>query len=418
MLIARRMPTATQDQYLYQLLTSREAAITPTMPSRQTSLEHEVPRNGLPCNRARGPVFDPAVILKQEISRKPVALTQSPKGLQREPGFSEQRQFDTQIPLLDSARASPHNRTSMNNQPPAGHRSGYVAVLGRPNVGKSTLINRYLGQNVAPVSPRAQTTIRRQLGILTLPDAQLIFVDTPGIHKPQHKLGERMNITAQDALADADVLLVIFDLGQRPTQDDKRVIQYILENQSQAPILCALNKLDTVEAQDLEARIEAFEDLLPEAEKISISATRGDNCEALLKRLIEMLPEGPRYYPEDEITDAYERDIAADMIRAACLQLLREEVPYCIAIRIDEFKERNDHGAYIRATLMVERQSQKGIVIGRNGSMLREIGTLARKEIEAMSGRKVYLDLKVSVLPRWRNDEKALKRFGYFKPKA
>ena len=135
------------------------------------------------------------------------------------------------------------------------------------------------------------------------------------------------------------------------------------------------------------------------------------------QRLIELLPEGPRYYPEDEITDIYERDIAADMIRAACLQVLRDEVPYCIAVRIDEYKERNEHGAYVQATLMVERKSQKGIVIGKQGRMLKEIGTLARKEIEAMSGRKVYLDLKVSVLPRWRNDENALKRFGYYRPK-
>jgi GTP-binding protein Era len=320
--------------------------------------------------------------------------------------------------LLDSARASPHNMTCMDFQPPEGHRSGYVAVIGRPNVGKSTLINRYLGQSVAPVSPRAQTTLRRQLGILTLPDAQVIFVDTPGIHEPKHKLGDRMNITAQEALSEADVLLVIFDLSQQPTPDDMRVVEQILKSGSNAPIVCAFNKADTVAPQDHDERIKALEDLLPGSARITISATRGDQCDALLQQLIELLPEGPRFFPEDEITDVYERDIAADLIRAACLQLLRDEVPYCIAIRIDEYKERNGHGAYIRATLMVERQSQKGIVIGKNGSMLREIGTLARKEIEAMSGRKVYLDLKVSVLPRWRNDENALKRFGYFQPKS
>ena len=305
----------------------------------------------------------------------------------------------------------------MENTVPEGHRSGFVAVIGRPNVGKSTLINRYLGHRVAPVSPRAQTTIRRQLGILTLPDAQVIFVDTPGIHKPKHVLGERMNVTAAVALEDADALLVIFDLSRPPTTDDQRVAERILAYEGSAPILCALNKQDTVAMEDLEERLAAFDNLVPDAEKLSISATRGDNCDRLLQRLIEVLPEGPRYYPEDEITDAYERDIAADMIRAACLELLRDEVPYCIAVRIDEYKERNEHGAYVRATLFVERKSQKGIVIGKQGHMLREIGTLARKEIEAMSGRKVYLDLKVSVLPRWRNDERALKRFGYFRPK-
>ncbi len=305
----------------------------------------------------------------------------------------------------------------MDNSTPKNHRSGFVAVIGRPNVGKSTLMNRYLGQSVAPVSPRAQTTIRRQLGILTLPNAQVIFVDTPGIHKPKHVLGERMNVTAEAALEDADALLVILDLSQPPAPDDQRVAERILAYEGPAPVICALNKLDTVASDSLEQRLAAFDSLLPEAEKLSLSATRGDNCDNLLQRLIELLPEGPRYYPEDEITDAYERDIAADMIRAACLQLLRDEVPYCIAVRIDEYKERNEHGAYIRATLLAERQSQKGIVIGKQGRVLREIGTLARKEIEAMSGRKVYLDLKVDVLPRWRNDERALKRFGYFRPK-
>ncbi len=319
--------------------------------------------------------------------------------------------------MLDSTRACPDNSIDMETPTPEGHRSGFVAVIGRPNVGKSTLINRFLGQSVAPVSARAQTTIRRQLGILTLPDAQVVFIDTPGIHKPQHVMGDRMNLAAEGALADADVLLVIFDLGQPPTQDDKRVVGAILAYEGSAPILCALNKLDAVAPQDLGQRIAAFSGLLPAAEKLDISATRGDNSDKLLRRIIDLLPEGPRYYPEDEITDAYEREIAADMIRAACLEMLRDEVPYCVAVRIDEYKERQDHGAYVRATLMVERQSQKGIVIGKQGSMLREIGTYARKEIEAMSGRKVYLDLKVAVLPRWRNDENALKRFGYFRPK-
>jgi len=319
--------------------------------------------------------------------------------------------------MLDSPRACPDNNIAMENTLPEGHRSGFVAVIGRPNVGKSTLINRYLGQEVAPVSPRAQTTIRRQLGILTLPDAQVVFVDTPGIHKTKHKLGDRMNSTAQSALEDSDVMLVIFDLSQPPAADDERVAGRILAYDGPAPILCALNKADTIAPEDLEQRLAAFDRLLPEVERLPISATRGDNCDELLRRLIDLLPEGPRYFPEDEITDAYERDIAADMIRAACLQLLRDEVPYCVAVRIDEFKERDQHGAYVRATLFVERESQKGIVIGKQASMLREIGTLARKEIEAMSGRKIYLDLKVSVLPRWRNDENALKRIGYFRSK-
>jgi GTP-binding protein Era len=319
--------------------------------------------------------------------------------------------------MLDSAHACQDNKLTMEYEIPEGHRSGFVAVIGKPNVGKSTLINRYLGQSVVPVSPRAQTTIRRQLGILTRPNAQVIFVDTPGIHKPQHKLGKRMNIAALMAMEDADALLVIFDLTQSPTAEDVRVAEHALALGKQAPILCALNKLDALSSAEIDPRTAAYKTMMQEADSLPISATRGDNCDALLQQLIDILPEGPRYYPEDELTELYERDIAADMIRASCLQLLRDEVPYCIAVRIDEYKERNQHGAYVKATLFVERESQKGIVIGKKGRMLREIGLLARKEIESMSGRKIYLDLKVSVLPRWRNDEAALQRFGYSRPK-
>ena len=242
-------------------------------------------------------------------------------------------------------------------------------------------------------------------------------MDTPGIHKPQHKLGERMNLAAQMAMDDADVLLVIFDMSQPPAEEDARVAKDVLALSNQIPTLCALNKMDTLSSADVDTRTHSYREMLPEVEIFPISATRGDNCEVLLQQMIEYLPQGPRYYPEDALTELFERDIAADMIRASCLQLLRDEVPYCIAVRIDAYKERNQHGAYVKATLFVERESQKGIVIGKKGRMLREIGTLARKEIEAMSGRKTYLDLKVSVLPRWRNDESAIQRFGYSKPK-
>jgi GTP-binding protein Era len=293
------------------------------------------------------------------------------------------------------------------------HRSGFVAVAGRPNVGKSTLINAFLGQTVAAVSPRPQTTRRRQLGILTLPHAQVIFVDTPGIHQPLHKLGEHMNTKAIEVLEDADVLLVMFDMSQPPTEEDQLVAERVQTLTSPTPTLVALNKLDLVPIEGILARQALFNELLADVETFPISSTRGDNRDQLLARIITMLPIGPQYYPEDAVTDTFERDIAADLIRAAALQLLRDEVPHCIAIRIDEYKERNEHGAYISATLFVERESQKGIVIGKGGKMLREIGTLARQEIETMAERKVFLKLRVKVLPKWRSDREALKRLGF-----
>jgi len=311
---------------------------------------------------------------------------------------------------LDSARACQDN---MPMDLPEGYKSGFVAVAGRPNVGKSTLINAYLGQMVAAVSPKPQTTQRRQLGILTTENAQVIFVDTPGIHEPLHSLGERMNSEAESSLEDSDLILAIFSLDVPPTEDDRRVAERIKEYRNKKPVLSALNKIDLVEADELSERVNSFETLLPQVEMISVSATLGDNRERLLERIVALLPEGPQYYPQDQITDLYEREIAVDLIRAAALQNLRNEVPHAIAVRIDEYKDRNDHGAYIEATLFVERESQKGIVIGKGGSMLKAIGTSARKEIEILTGRKVFLKLRVKVLRGWRNDPNALKRFQY-----
>ena len=296
---------------------------------------------------------------------------------------------------------------------PANHRSGYVALAGRPNVGKSTLINHILGQKVASVSPKPQTTRRRQLGILTIPDAQIIFVDTPGIHQPVHKLGERLNADAQFSLEDADLILVIFDVSLPPHDEDRQVASVVLQLGGDVPRLVVLNTIDLISSPALDENRNSYIDLLPDVESVEISATRGDGLNELIGRIVELVPEGPRYFPIDEVTDRYERDIAADLIRAACLELLREEVPHSIAIRIDQYKDRNEHGAYIEATIFVERESQKGIVIGKNATMLKEIGTLARQQIEEMTDRKVYLQLRVKVLKGWRNDEAALKNLGY-----
>lgn len=285
--------------------------------------------------------------------------------------------------------------------------------MGRPNVGKSTLINALLQQKIAAVSPRPQTTRKRQMGILTTGEVQAIFVDTPGVHKPLHKLGENMNQEAIDALQECDVILFLVDASQPLHVEDQMLADHIRAAGRRAPILLALNKIDSVDADALQANQAAFEGLLPGIESLPISATRGDNLDRLIQILTGWLPEGMPFFPEEQVTDLYERDIAADLIREAALNLLRDEVPHGIAIRIDQFLEREDSGAYIEATLFVERESHKGIVIGQNGNMLKKIGTAARLAFEAASGRKVFLRLRVKVRKNWRNDEKVLRSFGY-----
>ena len=285
--------------------------------------------------------------------------------------------------------------------------------MGRPNVGKSTLINALLQQKIAPVSPRPQTTRKRQMGILTSDQVQAIFVDTPGVHKPLHKLGENMNQEAINALQECDVILFLVDASQPPHAEDQMLADQIRAAGRPVPILLALNKIDSVDADALQANQTAFETLLPGIESLPISATRGDNLDRLIQILTGWLPEGAPFFPEEQVTDLYERDIAADLIREAALNLLRDEVPHGIAIRIDQYLEREDSGAYIEATLFVERESHKGIVIGQNGSMLKRIGTTARLAFETASGRKVFLRLRVKVRKNWRNDEKVLRSFGY-----
>lgn len=296
---------------------------------------------------------------------------------------------------------------------PEGHRSGFVALAGRPNVGKSTLLNRLMGQQIAAVSPRPQMTRQKQLGILTLPEAQVIFMDTPGLHIPIHKLGEYMNAEARETLRDCDLILMLFDMNYPPSKEDEQVVEIVQSFKEETELLAALNKVDLVEQNELPERKEQFLNLIADIPAMTISATTGENVDELLEAIIEHLPEGPRFYAPETITDTYERDIAADMIRAAALEYLREEVPYSIAVRIDTYTERNEHGAYIEATIFVERDSQKGIVIGQGGKMLKRIGTWARRAIESATGRKVYLRLRVKVLPGWRNDENALRRFGF-----
>lgn len=293
-------------------------------------------------------------------------------------------------------------------------RSGFIAIIGRPNAGKSTLVNALLGQKIAAVSPRPQTTRRRQLGILTRPDSQLIFVDTPGIHNPRHKLGEYLNQEAEEALDGVDVILYIVDASTEPTEDDARIVSLLKGAARRTPLVLAANKIDLVPAEALTPRLEAYQALVRnDARVIAISAARGNHLDDLLSLLVSLCPVRPPEYEEDQITDLYEREIAADLIREAALLKLRDEVPHGIAVRVDEFTERDNGMVYLAATIFVERDSQKGIVIGEGGKMLKAIGSAARKEIEAMGGRKIFLELRVKVEKDWRNNENVLKRLGY-----
>jgi len=291
------------------------------------------------------------------------------------------------------------------------HKAGFVAVVGRPNVGKSTLMNALLGQPVSAVSPRPQTTRRNQLGILTLENAQIVFVDTPGLHEERNKLGEFMNSQALAALEDADVVLFLVDAAETPNKEDKLLAQGV-DGKRQTVVL-ALNKADLVNEEVLARRRGEYGSLVASKHTVEISAAERTGLADLLGILLELIPAGEAYYPEEQVTDLYEKQIAADLIRAAALGLLRDEVPHGIAVRIDRFVERGETGARVEATIFVERESHKGIVIGEGGKMIKEIGSLARKEIESMSGRKVFLDLRVKVKANWRQDEKELDRLGY-----
>ncbi len=301
----------------------------------------------------------------------------------------------------------------MTEETNSGFKSGFIALIGRPNVGKSTLLNAFMRQKIAAVSPRPQTTRQRQLGILTTENAQAVFIDTPGIHIPHHKLGEYMNEIAQAALEEADVIVWLVEGNIMPTEEDEIIAAKLEALKKRPPVLLALNKIDQTPPEQVSEYEIAYQSLAPYAELFTISARNGIRIEELLHRMVELLPESPPFYDPEQVTDLYERDIAGDLIREAALMHLREEVPHGIAVRMDEFTERNETGAYIVATLFVERELHKGIVIGHGGEMLKKIGSDARKAIEEMSGRKVYLELRVKVNKNWRNNLQALKLFGY-----
>lgn len=290
------------------------------------------------------------------------------------------------------------------------YRCGYVSLIGRPNVGKSTLLNALLGEKVAIVSPKPQTTRNRIVGIKTLPAAQLVVLDTPGIHIPRHKLGERMVREASDTLHDVDVVLFLVE-PVLPTAGDTAILSSLAEVRK--PVLLVVNKVDTVKKPELLPVIEAYAKLHAFREVIPISALAGDGLDILQSVVVSLLPEGPKLYPEDLLTDQIERFMATEIIREKIMQQTDDEIPYSVAVEVLTWKEKREGLVVIQANIYVERDSQKGIIIGKNGARLKEIGTAARGDIERLLGTKVFLELWVKVKKDWRNDERALKELGF-----
>lgn len=304
-------------------------------------------------------------------------------------------------------------------EPPSDHRSGFVAVLGKPNVGKTTLVNRLVGHKVGIVSPKPQTTRRRLRGILTLPSAQVIFIDTPGIHQPKHKLGEYMVKDAVAALGDVDLVLFMVDVSRPPSAEDEQIASILGERKKRAnkpPVILVLNKMDLLPPQNVQPHSEAYLALGIHDEWMVVSATKGHNCDKLLNMILERLPLGPLYYPPEQYTDQEERFLAAELVRERALSLLQEEIPHSLAVAVEEFQERREDLVYIAATLYVEKTSQKGIVLGAKGRMIKAIGQASRQEIENFLGKRVYLELWVKVKEHWRRSDLDLRSLGYGPP--
>jgi GTP-binding protein Era len=298
------------------------------------------------------------------------------------------------------------------NQPYSDFRSGYVAIAGTPNAGKSTLLNRMLGEKISITSKKPQTTRNRILGVLHRPDAQMVFFDTPGVFHAKDKLNRRIVDAAFSAVADADLILVVIDVAQ-PDINAERLLVNRLRDQSK-PVVLALNKIDLVEKSGLLESIDKWANTYQFHDVVPISAKAGTQINELILAMVSVLPQGPPYFPEDTLTDASARFLAAEMIREQVFRLTGEEIPYATAVTVDTFKEKSRGDLVkIEATIHLERDSQKGIVIGKNGGKLKQIGVQAREQIEHMLGTKDYVKLFVSVQKNWRKDTKAIRRFGY-----
>lgn len=299
-----------------------------------------------------------------------------------------------------------------STQHTTAHRSGFVTIVGAPNAGKSTLLNYMLGEKISITSKKPQTTRNRILGILHRPISQMVFLDTPGVHRAGNPLNVRIVDTAIAALADAEVVLLIVD-ASAPDHESEQILLDNLKT-LKCPVVLALNKIDKVEKPVLLEMIDTWRSSRTFAALVPISAKNGTQVDELLEELQPLLPEGPPYFPQESLTDLPERFIAAEMIREKAFRLTGQEIPYSVAVTIDDFEEESARKLVrIHATLHVERSSQKGILIGRQGSKLRQIGEDARKEIQRMVGCKVYLKLFVRIQKNWSKDTKALRKFGY-----
>ncbi|MGH2704992.1 MAG: GTPase Era [Actinomycetota bacterium] len=293
-----------------------------------------------------------------------------------------------------------------------GFHSGFVSIVGRPNVGKSTLLNRLVGEKISIVSAKPQTTRHALRGILTLPEAQIVFVDTPGLHKPRNLLGERLNATVRRTLREVDAVVFVLDASQQIGGGDAFLAHEL--GGTSTPVIPVINKADLVLPPRLLDQMETAGRLGPFREVLTTSAVRGTGLDDLTRALVGLLPEGPQYYPAGTLTDEPEAVLVAEIVREKALELTREEVPHSVAVVVDEMERREGADLVdVHALIYVERDSQKAILIGRGARMLKEIGTRARREIEALLGSRVFLDLRVRVQAHWQRSEAHLERFGY-----
>ena len=291
------------------------------------------------------------------------------------------------------------------------YKSGFVALIGRPNVGKSTLLNYIVGQKVAIMSNVAQTTRNKIQGIYTSKDAQIIFIDTPGIHKPATKLGDFMERSTLSALDEVDAIVYVVSATEKRGPGDNFIIERL--KQVQQPIYLVVNKIDQVHPNDLPGIVDQYKGALPFKGIIPVSALQGNNVNELINELVAGLPNGPQYYPADQISDHPERFVIAEMIREKVFMLTRDEVPHSVAVDVTSIQREDAEHVHISANIVVERPGQKGIIIGKKGQILKKIGTLARQDIERLLGDRVFLQLWVKVVPKWRDKSAMLKDYGY-----